>query len=127
MATVSETSQVSAKKDYMSPELRELGTVHMTTQGTGGRRGDGGANMNRASDIRTKENIARIGTHPMGFGIYMFDYKPEFSAVNGSDRQFGVIADEVEAIVPEAVMVGTDGYKRVNYSKLGITSPSYAA
>lgn len=41
MATVSASSQISAKKDYLSPELRELGTVHMTTQGTGGSSGDG--------------------------------------------------------------------------------------
>ena len=78
-------------------------------------------------DVRVKKNVARIGTHPLGFGIHLFDYKPEFSAENGLGRQFGVIADEVEMIVPEAVMVGIDGYKRVNYSLLGVSSSLHGA
>ena len=65
-----------------------------------------------------KDNIARIDTHPAGFGLYLFDYKPEYSAV--TTRQFGVIAQEVENIVPEAVVVGADGIRRVNYALLGI-------
>jgi len=115
------------KKDYASPELRELGTVHMTTQGTGGTGHDAIGPMTMKSDLRAKENVVRIGTHPMGFGIYLFDYKPEFSAANGKGRQFGVIADEVEDFVPEAVSIGMDGYKQVNYSQLGISSPPHLA
>ncbi len=35
-------------------------------------------------------------------------------------RQFGVMADEVEAVLPQAVVMHPDGYKRVDYALLGI-------
>ena len=72
------------------------------------------------SDRRTKENIARIGCHPLGMGLYLFDYKPQYREQCGLGRQFGVMADEVEAIVPDAVSMGEDGFKRVDYGMLGI-------
>lgn len=41
-------TEVTIKKDYLKPTLREFGTVHMTTQGTGGpRSGDGRCARNR--------------------------------------------------------------------------------
>ena len=39
----------------------------------------------------------------------------------GHGRQFGVMADEVERAMPEAVSVHPDGYKMVNYAMLGIS------
>jgi hypothetical protein len=72
------------------------------------------------SDLRAKENILRIGTHPLGFGLYLFNYKPQWRERCGSGRQFGVMADEVEAVVPHAVSTGSDGYKQVDYAMLGI-------
>lgn len=56
----------------------------------------------------------------MNICLYLFDYKSEFQARAGLGRQFGVMADEVEAIVPKALVVHLDGYKRVNYAILGI-------
>lgn len=56
--------------------------------------------MNRGvpypSDQRAKENVIRIGTHSLGIGPYLFDYKPEYREQWGLGRQFGVMADEVE-------------------------------
>ena len=72
------------------------------------------------SDPRAKENIVRIGTHPLGIGLYLFDYKPEFQAQWGYGRQFGVMADEVEAVMPEAVCEHADGYRMVDYAMLGV-------
>ena len=72
------------------------------------------------SDIRLKQNIVRIDNHPLGFGVYLFDYKPEFQELAGRGRQFGVMADEVETVMPEAVVIHPDGYKQVNYAMLGI-------
>lgn len=63
-----------------------------------------------ASDRRLKSDIVRVGTHPLGVGIYKY-------TLDGV-RQTGVMADEVEKVRPEAVMVGEDGYKRVNYGGL---------
>ena len=62
------------------------------------------------SDRRLKRNIKRIGTHRLGIGIYSFDYVWGDSAV-------GVMADEVEAIMPEAVSE-FGGFKAVNYAML---------
>lgn len=73
------------------------------------------------SERRVKENIVRIGDHPLGFGLYLFDYRKEHRALWGHGRQFGVMIDEVEIVVPEAVGMHPDGYKRVDYAMLGIS------
>ena len=62
----------------------------------------------------------RIGEHPLGVGIYLFDYKPEFRDACGHGQRFGVMADEVESVMPEAVSVHSNGYKMVDYALLGI-------
>lgn len=62
------------------------------------------------SDRRLKSSIRRLGTHPKGFGIYSYDIfgKP----------QVGVMADEIEKLIPEAVHTHPSGFKMVNYSML---------
>ena len=62
------------------------------------------------SDRRLKSNIERIGTHRLGIGIYEYD-------IFGG-RQIGVMADEVEAVMPEAVIEHPSGFKMVNYGAL---------
>jgi hypothetical protein len=62
------------------------------------------------SDRRLKSNIERVGTHNLGIGIYEYDI--------GGQRQRGVMADEVQAIKPEAVSTHESGYKMVNYGML---------
>jgi hypothetical protein len=62
------------------------------------------------SDRRLKSNIVRIGTHPLGIGVYEYDI--------GGERQRGVMADEVEGVRPDAVITRPDGYKMVNYGML---------
>jgi hypothetical protein len=72
------------------------------------------------SERMVKQNIIRIGTHPDGFGLYRFDYKPEFREMGDFERQFGVMADEVETVLPQAVIMHPYGYKMVDYALLGI-------
>lgn len=70
-----------------------------------------GAAGNFFSDVRLKENIERIGTHDTGIGIYKYNYK-------GSDApQIGVLAQEVEQVMPEAVGESA-GFKTVNYKMI---------
>ena len=78
------------------------------------------SSMRRRSERGVKENIVRIGTHPAGFGLYLFDYKSEYRETAGFGRQFGVMADEVEAMLPQAVVMHPHGYKMVDYALLGI-------
>ena len=82
--------------------------------------GTSGQKKTCTSDPRAKENIVRIGTHPLGIGVYLFNYKPEFQAEWGQGRQFGVMADEVETVMPQAVCVHANGYKMVDYAMLGV-------
>lgn len=63
------------------------------------------------SDRRLKQNIKRVGQTDTGLGIYTYSYL-------GSDRiHMGVMADEVQAILPEAVEPVGD-YLAVNYGRL---------
>lgn len=62
-----------------------------------------------ASDRRLKSDIVRVGTHRFGIGIYEFTI--------GGARQRGVMADEVEQVLPRAVRT-VAGYKQVNYAEL---------
>jgi len=70
----------------------------------------GGGALAKYSDIRLKSNIVKVGDHPKGFGIYEYD-------IFGR-RERGVMAQEVEKIIPEAVLEHPDGYKMVNYGAL---------
>ncbi|HUS97949.1 MAG TPA: tail fiber domain-containing protein, partial [Hyphomicrobiaceae bacterium] len=76
--------------------------------------------MSCLSDRNAKENITRVGTHSLGIGLYLFDYKFAYRLTWGYARQFGVMADEVEKVLPEAVCTQPDGYKMVDYAMLGI-------
>lgn len=62
------------------------------------------------SDIRTKENVRRVGETFDGQPIYSFNYKGD------KKTQMGLIAQEVERHHPEAVGE-TGGLKTVNYEK----------
>lgn len=63
------------------------------------------------SDRRLKSNIERVGTHPLGIGIYEYDIF--------GNRERGVMADEVMTVKPEAVSTHSSGYMQVDYSALG--------
>jgi hypothetical protein len=65
------------------------------------------------SDRRVKRDIRRVGTTPGGIPTYQFRY-------NGDDDDvyFGVMADEVLPVIPEAVIMGDDGFYRVDYSRV---------
>lgn len=64
------------------------------------------------SDIRLKENIKEVGVEN-NHKIYEFNY------IGLPERYIGVIAQEVEKTHPDAV-IEVDGYKAVNYDKIGI-------
>ena len=62
------------------------------------------------SDMRLKSNIERVGTHPLGVGVYEYD-------IDGH-RERGVMAQEVLQVKPEAVTMRDDGFYMVNYGAL---------
>ena len=75
----------------------------------------GAAGIGLFSDPRMKENVVKIGKLDNGLNLYKFDYKPEFKDIAGHGSHVGVMADEVEAIMPKAVIQHANGYKMVNY------------
>lgn len=66
----------------------------------------------KLSDIRLKKNIRAIGRNlTRGLTLYVFEY------IGCVGRYIGYMADEVELVVPEAV-IEINGYKAVNYGAL---------
>jgi hypothetical protein len=65
-----------------------------------------------ASDIRFKEDIKRIGTLANGLPTYAFKY------IGSKAQQFGVMAQEVLGVVPDAVLYDKNGYMYVDYGKV---------
>jgi hypothetical protein len=66
------------------------------------------------SDIRLKFDITQLAQLDNGIKLYRFRYI-------WSDQVYvGVMAQQVAAIVPEAVRMDPDGYLRVNYDRLGL-------
>jgi hypothetical protein len=82
--------------------------------GRGGFRGGG-----RRSDFRLKHEIILLGHLNNGLGFYRFVY-------NGGEKAYvGVIAQEVQRVIPQAVVRGRDGYLRVYYDKAGLKFQAY--
>ena len=62
------------------------------------------------SDRRLKRNITRIGELLNGIPVYLFQY------ISHAPFYLGVMADEVQKIIPDAVKTGRFGFKSVDYA-----------
>ena len=66
-----------------------------------------------------KHDVSLLGHLDNGLGFYRFSY-------NGSDKAYvGVMAQEVQTVMPAAVVRGSDGYLRVYYQKIGVKFQTY--
>jgi hypothetical protein len=84
-------------------------------RGGGGGRGGGG----RRSDVRLKHDIVLLVRLENGLGVYRFAY-------HGSRQTYvGVMAQEVQRVMPDAVVRGSDGYLRVLYDKIPVRFQTY--
>jgi len=98
---------------------------HVAHRGGGGMRAAGGFRVGggrgggRRSDVRLKHDIVLLGRLDNGLGLYRFSY-------NFSSKVYvGVLAQEVQQVMPQAVARGPDGYLRVFYEKLGLKFENY--
>jgi len=67
-----------------------------------------------ASDIQLKRDVAQVGQLDNGIKLYRFRYI-------WSDQVYvGVMAQQVAAIAPEAVVMAPNGYLAVYYDRLGL-------
>lgn len=73
------------------------------------------------SDITLKQNISLLGRLDNGLGFYRFNY------IGSETAYVGVMAQEVQVVMPDAVERGRDGYLRVFYDKLGLKFQTYDA
>ena len=90
----------------------QLGAYNAQQAGFGNLLG-AGAQLGSAflfSDRRLKSNIQRVGTHPIGVGIYSY-------TMMGMPQR-GVIAQEVQAVRPDLVRRHASGFLQVNYGGL---------
>jgi hypothetical protein len=85
----------------------------------GGRGGGGRGGGARRSDVRLKHDLVLLGRLDDGLGYYRFTYN------GGHTSYVGVMAQEVQNVMPEAVTRDTDGYLRVSYDKLGLPFETY--
>ena len=93
----------------------------MRMGGRGGFRGGGGRGRGggRRSDITLKHDIVLLGHLDNGLGFYRFAY-------NGSNKAYvGVMAQEVQNVLPRAVVRGRDGYLLVFYDMVGVKFETY--
>jgi hypothetical protein len=65
------------------------------------------------SDTRLKTDIVRVGQLENGLSLYRFRY------LWSKEVLVGVLAQEVWPVAPYAVILGEDGFLRVNYALLG--------
>ena len=77
--------------------------------------------VRRRSDMTLKHDISLLGHVDNGLGFYRFSYND-----SDSDKVYvGVMAQEVQTVMPAAVVRGSDGYLRVFYDKLGLKFQTY--
>jgi hypothetical protein len=71
------------------------------------------------SDVRLKRELLLLETLGNGIKLYRYQYRW------GATDYVGVMAQEVAAIVPDAVSKDADGYLRVDYRRLGLQLRTY--
>ena len=71
-----------------------------------------------ASDSRLKTNITEAGKTSSGINLYTWEWNEEGKKIASDQPTFGVIAQEVMKIIPDAVTMYEDGYYRVDYSRI---------
>lgn len=109
--------------------VKSLGVGTGVTSTTDGEiRASGNITSYYTSDQRLKKNVRRIGSaldKVLAIGGYDFDWTDDVMKSRGGEdgyfvrsKDVGVIAQEIEAVVPEAVVERVDGYKAVRYELL---------
>jgi len=114
----SSTTQTYQAAPSTASQIAGLGTTGIA--GLGLYNAMGGGSSGTTSDVRTKQNLRLVGTLPMGINLYHFEYKPPFKAECGEGWYSGVMAQEVQKIMPEAVVEMDNGFLGVKYDMLGI-------
>jgi hypothetical protein len=111
------SQQYNAAMGGFNAQQAAQSNLNSGLMGLGGTLGAAALMAPAASDIRMKENITQVYWLPNGLPVYTYEYKPEFKddPYAGHGVHIGVMAQEVEQVMPEAVITRADGYKMVDY------------
>lgn len=114
------SQQYNAAMGGFNAQQAAQSNLNSGLMGLGGTLGAAALMAPAASDIRMKENITQVYWLPNGLPVYTYEYKPEFKddPYAGHGVHIGVMAQEVEQVMPEAVITRADGYKMVDYGVL---------
>ena len=105
-APIAQTTQ-NAYQGALNSYNQQVGSQNANTAGLFSL---GAAAVPLFSDRRLKSNINRIGTHKLGIGIYEYDIMGR--------HEIGVMAQEVEKVMPEAISRHHTGYMMVDYGRI---------
>lgn len=109
--TIPTTDTAGLINDNYNQQLGAWQQQNSATQGILGGLFGLGSKIIGLSDARQKEDIRRIGTLDNGLGVYSYRYR------NDARTQIGVLAQEVEQVIPGAVFeIG--GIKFVDHAKI---------
>lgn len=130
-ATAAQVSNSSTfeKRKYIGPRLVAYGSVQDLTQGGGASppentNANGKCSQNaqiscNPSDVRLKNILFATGKHACGVQTYLYSYKSEHATRCGGGAFVGVMAQDVLAVRPDAVILAEDGFYAVDYALLG--------
>ena len=112
----------AANTTLQDAQIDSLGIGTAASGTTGEIRATGDITAFYSSDERLKENIKPIenATDKVNaIGGYTFDWKEDIEDVTSkSGKDVGIIAQELEKVLPELVSTRDNGYKAVDYPKL---------
>jgi hypothetical protein len=121
---VNNTNQLTNGAGFVTSSGFVNGNALSATTGTfsGAITSEGDITAFHTSDMAMKENFSPISQALQKVGLisgYEFDWKDHKDPlVIGKGHDVGIIAQEVEKVLPEVVMTRTNGKKAVNYSKI---------
>jgi hypothetical protein len=70
------------------------------------------------SDMRLKTEVVKLGEHASGISLYLYRYDRSVRDALPEGLFFGVMAQELASVLPEAVVADDAGYLSVDYELL---------
>ena len=114
--------EVDGTSSLQDVQIDSLGVGTAASSTTGEIRATGDITAYYSSDERLKENIKPIENATdkvKALGGYTFDWKEGIEEVTSkTGKDVGIIAQELEKVLPELVNTRENGYKGVDYPKL---------
>lgn len=104
--------QGAVQSNYQTKVQQQQAAQAARSQALGQIFGTAGSAAMAFSDRRLKRNICRVGSLANGLATYTFRY------IWGGAQQFGVMAQEVFKVLPNAVHCTPNGYLVVDYGKV---------